>query len=270
MTAQQPAAQTYLLDNALEQARERLAAGAAWLDPWTIGHLETIGVAAGWACLEAGAGGGSIAAWLCKRVGDQGRVLATDIDTRFVGELSYPNLRVERHDITTEDLPRSAFDLVHARLLLGHLSSRDLALARMVATLKPGGWLLVEDFDHLTCGVVDPAQDPERSRAYQAVWAADLQYMEAHGISLDLGRRLYGMCRGVGLVQVASEGHVLVSGGGAAFGQFLYSGFKPFRDSYLAMGLKNEEVDGFLSAVQDPNFVLLSHLLVSVWGQKPA
>jgi SAM-dependent methyltransferase len=261
MTAQQPAAQTYLLDNALEQARERLAAGAAWLDPWTIGHLETIGVAAGWACLEAGAGGGSIAAWLCKRVGDQGRVLATDIDTRFVGELSYPNLRVERHDITTEDLPRSAFDLVHARLLLGHLSSRDLALARMVATLKPGGWLLVEDFDHLTCGVVDPAQE---------VWAADLQYMEAHGISLDLGRRLYGMCRGVGLVQVASEGHVLVSGGGAAFGQFLYSGFKPFRDSYLAMGLKNEEVDGFLSAVQDPNFVLLSHLLVSVWGQKPA
>jgi len=29
MTAQQPAAHTYLLDNALQQARERRAAGAA-------------------------------------------------------------------------------------------------------------------------------------------------------------------------------------------------------------------------------------------------
>ena len=119
-----------------------------------------------------------------------------------------PNLRVERHDLTTDDLPQSEFDLVHARLLLGHLSSRDLALSKMVAALKPGGWLLVEDFDHITCGVVDPAQAPERSRAYRAVWAADLQYMQAHGISLDLGRRLYGMCRSVGLVQIESEGHV--------------------------------------------------------------
>ena len=90
------------------------------------------------ACLEAGAGGGSITEWLCKRVGDQGRVLATDIDTRFVGELSYPNLDVQRHDITTDDVPESEFDLVHARLLLEHLPGHALALSKLVAALKPG------------------------------------------------------------------------------------------------------------------------------------
>src|SRR5438552_3811177 len=110
--AQPPTSSAYILDNALEQARERLAAGAEWLDPWTIRQLEAIGVAQGWACLEAGAGGGSITEWLCKRVGQQGRVLATDIDPRFLGMLSYPNLQVQRHDISTDDLPQSEFDLV--------------------------------------------------------------------------------------------------------------------------------------------------------------
>src|SRR5215831_15354505 len=63
MTEQQRASSTYLLDNALAQARERLSAGAAWLDPWTTAQLEAIGVAPGWVCLEAGAGGGSITEW---------------------------------------------------------------------------------------------------------------------------------------------------------------------------------------------------------------
>jgi hypothetical protein len=37
-------------------------------------------VGPGWRCLEVGSGGGSIAAWLCDRVGPDGSVLATDLD----------------------------------------------------------------------------------------------------------------------------------------------------------------------------------------------
>jgi SAM-dependent methyltransferase len=270
MSAEKPSSSRYVLDNALQQARERLAAGAEWLDPWTIGHLEAIGVAPGWACLEVGAGGGSIAEWLCKRVGDQGHVLATDVDPRFVGELGYPNLAVQRHDITVDELPVNTFDLVHARLLLEHLSNRDPALSKMVAALKPGGWLLVEDFDHITCGVVDPPGGTERSRVYQKVWDADLKYMNAHGISLDMGRRLYGMCRASGLLHIEAEGHVLMSGGGSAFGRFLYLGSQPFRDAYLAMGLTNDEIDAFLSLLLDPEFVMMTHLFVSARGQRAA
>jgi trans-aconitate methyltransferase len=39
------------------------------------------------------------------------------------------------------------FDLVHARLVLVHVPDRARALATMVAALRPGGWLLVEDAD---------------------------------------------------------------------------------------------------------------------------
>jgi hypothetical protein len=78
---------TYLLPNAWHQARERLALLERVLDPGTTRHLDELGVAAGWECLEFGAGGGSIAAWLCARVGSTGRVVATDLDTRFLEAL---------------------------------------------------------------------------------------------------------------------------------------------------------------------------------------
>jgi tRNA A58 N-methylase Trm61 len=56
--------------------------------------LESLGVADGWRCLEVGAGGGSIAEWLCRRVGRKGAVLATDLDTRFLYALDFPNLEI--------------------------------------------------------------------------------------------------------------------------------------------------------------------------------
>src|SRR5947209_2401718 len=101
---------TYAFDNAWQQARDRLQAAEELLDTGTIRHLEALGVAHGWRCLEAGAGGGSIARWLCKRVGTQGNVDATDLDTRFLEQLSEPNLHVMRHDITRDPLPEDAYD----------------------------------------------------------------------------------------------------------------------------------------------------------------
>src|SRR5229473_152461 len=114
------------------------------LDAGTVRHLESLGVGTGWRCLEAGAGAGSIARWLCECVGRGGHVLATDLDTRFVEAalLHRPNGTVLRHDLLRDHLPEASFDLVHARLLLAGLAEPSHGLARLVAALKPGGWLL--------------------------------------------------------------------------------------------------------------------------------
>src|SRR2546425_1749627 len=137
----------YVFDNSWEKERERLAGLEVSLDPGTTRILETVGVGPGWMCLEVAGGGGSITKWLCDRVGAKGRVLATDLNTRFLDALGEQNLEVRVHDITADDLPEATFDLIHARLLLEHLSGRDVALKQMVSALKPGGWLLVEDLD---------------------------------------------------------------------------------------------------------------------------
>ncbi|SRR5260221_533549 len=102
----------YLFDNAWQQERERLAAIERSFDPGTIREIEATGISKGWQCLEVGAGGGSIAEWLSDRVGKRGRVIATDIDTRFLAAIRKPNLEALQHNIVTGDLPQNAFDLI--------------------------------------------------------------------------------------------------------------------------------------------------------------
>jgi Methyltransferase domain len=93
--------------------------------------------------LEVGGGGGSVACWLSAQVGAQGRVVATDIDARFLNEIHEPNFEVWKHDIAVDDLPTGEFDLVHTRWVLQHLADPrgcDPAYGGCVATrrLAPG------------------------------------------------------------------------------------------------------------------------------------
>jgi ubiquinone/menaquinone biosynthesis C-methylase UbiE len=191
--------ETYLLDNSWERARERLGMLGAFLDPGTIRHLEGLGVDEGWRCWEVGGGGGSIAAWLCRRVGQSGRVVATDIDPRFLAALEEPNLEVHQSDIAASPVERGTFDLVHARLLLEHVPDRDAALRHMAAGLKPNGWLLLEEMDH-----VNWLPEPASKAAWLDTWRRFLEAyrltMDARGGDLETGRRLVQFCRTCGLV----------------------------------------------------------------------
>ena len=60
---------------------------ASQYDGGSIRLIENLGIAPGWHCLEVGAGHGGMARWLAATVGDQGRVMATDIDTRFLVDM---------------------------------------------------------------------------------------------------------------------------------------------------------------------------------------
>jgi ubiquinone/menaquinone biosynthesis C-methylase UbiE len=233
----------YAFSNTWERARERMAAGAAFLDPWTILELQRIGVGDGWSCLEVGGGTGSIASWLCTRVGPTGRVVATDVEPRYLEELQYPNLTVLRHNVVTDALAEGQLDLVHARLVLSHLSERDAVLGKLVQAVKPGGWILVEDYDHLTSGLADPASDPHLAAAVDRLAsrsreAAQGQGQVAWGPGIDLiyGRRLHGAFRQQGLQNIGVEGHCLLAPGGSAYGHFVALGVDQARARFGADG----------------------------------
>ena len=121
---------TYVFTHEDKKERERLATIEANLDPFTIESLQKIGVAEGWRCLEIGAGGGSISEWLCDRVGPSGKVVATDLQTKFLEAIEAPNLEVRKHDITTDELENESFDLVTARKVLEHLPEPEASLRR--------------------------------------------------------------------------------------------------------------------------------------------
>lgn len=57
-------------------------------------------------------------------------MLATDIDPRFIPPAQPGNLEIVRHDVTTDAIPASRYDLIHARLVLTHLPQRRDVLSQ--------------------------------------------------------------------------------------------------------------------------------------------
>jgi SAM-dependent methyltransferase len=259
----------YLLDNAWQQQRQRLAGLEAWFDPGTTRHLSALGVGAGWRCLEVGGGGGSIAEWLCQRVGPSGHVLATDIDTHFLDALRQPNLEVRRHDILTDELPEGRFDLVHARFLVEHLAERGVALRRMAAALTPGGWLLVEDTDHASWAP-DPAVEAGAAELFSKWTVAYLQLCRTAGVEAYAGRRLYGELHTLGLTEVIAEGRVFMVRGGSPNAEVWRLTAEQVRDRIIdASLLTAREMEAPLALLADPAFIWMEGLVMAAWGRRP-
>jgi SAM-dependent methyltransferase len=257
----------YVLDNAGREAPARFAALSALFDEASIRHLQARGVRRGWHCLEVGAGGGSVAQWLAERVGPTGRVLATDIDPRHLQSLKLANVEVRRHDIGVDPLPQGAFDLVHARLVLMHLPERTRVLACLVSSLKRGGWLLDEEYDSRSLQP-DPQLDSGEVllRTQAAVW----KLLEDRGVDLRFGRRLFGQFRLQGLVDVGTEGRVMMSHHGSPGGSIARANFEQLRELLIGGGyVTPQQFAQDLARLDDPDFMAPSSVMWSAWGRRP-
>jgi SAM-dependent methyltransferase len=262
---------TYAFQNAVSRQAERLRLLESVLDPGTIRQLEACGVAAGWRCLEVGAGAGSIAAWLAGRVGPAGSVLATDLDTtdldRLVGS---PNLELRVHDIVRDDLPEAEFDLIHTRYVLSWLAEPSAALRRMVAALKPGGWLVAEEIDFASV-VPDPRCDPGPADLFARVAEAFSVTVGAkHALDACYGRRLAGDMLAAGLVDVGCEGRTSIWRGGQPEAVFWRMSIGQVRALIVAGGsVSPEEFDEFIRLCDDPQLSVVSQLTMAASGRRP-
>ena len=261
-------APTYLLDNAAAQAPARLAALADMFDATTRRHLLDRGVGPGWRCLEVGGGNGSIATWLAERVLPEGDVLVTDLDTRYLDTLSIPNLEVRRHDIVNDPLSESTFDLIHVRLVLVHLREWAQVLDRLVTALKPGGWLLAEEFDSDSLPP-NPSVHPDEVLLETHMAVARL--MTDHGFDRRFGRRLFSRLRGAGLIDVGAEGRVQMLQRESSGVSLIRANAQQLRGELIDAGYGTaSQIDRDLARMDDPDFMMPSSTLWSAWGRRPA
>jgi SAM-dependent methyltransferase len=258
----------YLLDNQASEAGQRLEALATLFDPSTFRHLTDLGIAPGWSCWELGAGGPSVPRWLASQVRPSGRVLATDIDISWALASADGIVEVREHDVAGNELPSESFDLVHARLVLVHVTDRERALHNAVRSLRPGGWLLLEDADPalqpLSC--LD-AQGPEDELANK-IRAGFRTLLARRGVDLAYGRKLPRLMRSAGLVDVGADAYFPVSH--PACRLLETATISQIRDDLVTHEIAaSEEIDQHLVNVASGRLDLAQPPMISAWGRRP-
>jgi SAM-dependent methyltransferase len=261
------------LSNVWSDAQRRLAAAEELLDPGTIRHLDTIGIAAGMRCLELGAGGGSIARFMAERVGPAGWVLVTDIDVGKLAECNQPNVEVRVHDICTDPLEDASFDIIHARLLLEHLPPRLAVLDKLVAALRPGGWLLVEDVD-LTEWQYLPEErlflEPRHLRAaYKATVVGSASIGSTAGWDGEFARDLPLHLVNAGLDCVDGEVCSPLVVGGLSKADFATLSWREIGPALIDAGhISEHDLDSLIAAFENPGAMAPLLKMVSAWGRR--
>ncbi|WP_045878774.1 class I SAM-dependent methyltransferase [Pseudofrankia sp. DC12] len=246
--------------------RARLGAMATVCDPTSVRVLDELGVAAGWRCLEVGAGSGSIAVWLAERVAAAGQVVATDIDTGHLTDLTVPHLTVLRHDITRDPAPDAApFDLIHARFVLEHLPEREGVLDRLASWLRPGGLIVIESIAGFPLG---SSPHPQFGRAMGAI---DQVLAKTIGTDSTWARRFPGPLVDRNLVDVGTTVHLPTTGGANASALCWSLTLTRLRTRIREFDLVSDDtLDEALELLADPAFFDLAFATAIAWGRRPA
>lgn len=119
---------------------ERLA---AWLE-----------VQPGTRVADLGAGDGTYAVALARRVGPTGHVYATEIDDERLAEIrqavteaGLSNVTVIEGAVSNTNLPDACCDALFSRLVYHHLADPEAINADIFRALRPGGRLVIIDFE---------------------------------------------------------------------------------------------------------------------------
>ena len=259
----------YLLTNDAPEAMDRFTAFATLFDPSTFRHLDAARPGGGLALLGGGRGG-----HLGGRApGATGRARpgpCSPPTSTWPGRPAWrrPTSRSSSTTWRATRRPAGPFDLVHARLVLVHVPERDGALANMVAALRPGGVLLVED--------ADPALQPLsclEETGPEQVLANRLRrgfrtLLAERGVDLAYGRTLPRRLREAGLAEVAADAAFPVSD--PACNQLELATIDLVRDQLVDHGIATEaEIEQHLAAVAAGELDLTQPPMISCWGRRP-
>lgn len=259
--------QPYGFDNDTPDAAIQVHHLAAIMDPDSVAALDTLGIRPGWRCLDVGPGAGSITHWLADQVGETGHVTALDIKPQHVpgGDIT-----IVTDDIRTAPLEPDHYDLVHARLVLTHLPTREAVLDRLVAATRPGGWVVLGEWDFThpdDLALYLPSL--EAAEAFVTYQRALTTLISSKGAEASWARRVPLAMRTAGLVDVqATVGHRLWYG--TEPGCLLHqSNSHQLQQALLDAGMTLDQLVAVREAMVDPETMTWQYPLITALGRRP-
>jgi SAM-dependent methyltransferase len=255
--------------------RERLRRQSGELRDHSLLLLNQTGLTQGQRAIDVGCGPSGILDLLADRVGPTGHVVGLDFEAatvalarQFVAERGLTNVEVIEGDAHRTGFPSDSYDLVHTRTLLINIPDPAEVVTEMVRLARPGGWVaaLEPDGGASVCYPAHPAWDRLTDIFRRA--------QEVDGADSFIGRRLPELFRQAGLVAIDTEAKADIYPVGHSRRTLRADLVRSMRPKIVAAGIATEqELDEIDQAIRDhlddPDTLMLPHLLFLTWGRKP-
>jgi ubiquinone/menaquinone biosynthesis C-methylase UbiE len=187
--------QAYLLAGQPSEL-ERLQLQSRVWEPSGRRLLDEIGEGRGARVLDVGCGAIGWLRLLSEWVGRDGEVVGTDIDDamldaagQFMATEGLGNVVLMRDDLFASQLEPSSFDLVHARFQIAPLGRGPDQMSSHLRLLRPGGTVVLEEWDVSSWQLNPPA--PALERLIELIGEAFVR----SGGEIDAGRKLLELLR---------------------------------------------------------------------------
>jgi ubiquinone/menaquinone biosynthesis C-methylase UbiE len=249
----------------------------SWARSWEIETetmLDRIQVRPGWRTIDLACGPMGIIGSLSRRVGSNGRVVASDLNSgmlsavrSYAEENGLENVDFIEANAYQSDLPPASFDLVHARFMFAPLGQDDILLNEMINLTHPGGVVVSQESDE--SGYVCYPPQPAWERLKQITIAA----FARGGGDYSAARRMYGLFRRAGLENVQVRAACLALPAGHPYRFWPIESALAFRSRFLEWDLVSaSELDYLLKECEriayDPETFLTSFVVMQVWGYR--
>jgi len=253
-----------VLDHHLQGEKKRLALMSQLFDPMHRRHIESLEIRGDAQVLEVGCGNGSISVWMAEHLVPDGHVVAVDLDLSLVNDVDDPRVEFRQGDIVEAPVAPGCFDLVTARAVLHHETDARAAIANLVASLRPGGAILLIEPDFLPVSIAEPAD-------IRNFWNGWLAWSRDRGIDYFIGRTLAPRLAARGLKEFAGAAETAVYNGGSPWADYWSQTITELRGDLVQSGELTEAlIDRFLVACADPNWWTQTIAFTTVRGRAPA
>jgi SAM-dependent methyltransferase len=252
----------------LQQQPGQLAGEASWL-------LDRMELVRGNRVVEFGCGPRGVLDQLAARVGPSGTVIGIDqgseaiaLARAFAEATGLTNVELVHNDASNTGFIQESFDAVFTRLVLVNVPDPEAIVAEATRLVKPGGVVAFHEADFVA-HLCEPPCD-----AWTTLLGAYMDLFDKAGIDLRVGRRVPGLMRDAGLVDVESRPIVHLYPPGhprrLILPQFI-GNVRPqlIDEGYFSPTELDTLVASLVAHLEDPATLVVSHLFLQCWGRKP-
>ncbi|PYJ36536.1 MAG: hypothetical protein DME81_10000 [Verrucomicrobia bacterium] len=176
-----------------------------------------------------------------------GEAVACDLDLSLIN-VRAQGLQLRQGNIVAGPIEPASFDLVTARALLHHVADAEAAIVNLVASLRPGGAIVLIEPDFLPITIAEP---PE----VRAFWDGWLAWSRERGIDYDIGRTLAPRLAALGLEQIGDAAETAIYNGSSPWADYWTQTIVELRNDLVSSGRLNEAlIDTFLGYCADPGW----------------